>query len=82
MIPAKPLELNLPATDDLTLNDLQLFEAGGFTIAGFKRFLSAYSNWTADDVGRLTVKEMKSVGEQIGEKLKDSAVPKLSSASS
>jgi hypothetical protein len=82
MIPDKPLALALPAAEELTLDDLQLFEADGFTVRGFKAFISRYSNWTAADVGKLSLKEVKEVTLQLKDALNDSAVPKATSASS
>jgi hypothetical protein len=73
-IPAEPLKLSVEP-EQMTLNDLELFE-GGFTVKGFKAFMAGHSNWSAAQVGLITVAEMKQVTEQIREALKDSALPK------
>lgn len=82
MIPAKPLELTLPATDDLLVDDLQLFEPDGFRVALFKDFMGRYSTWKPDEVGKLTRAEMWKVTRQIIAQLNERAVPKGSAASS
>ena len=82
MIPAKPLELTLPAKEDLLLDDLQLFEPDGFSVRGFKEFIARYSNWKAAEVGKLTAGEMQTVTAQVVEKLQAAAVPKVTSAGS
>lgn len=80
---AKALELNLPpGFEDWRLDDVALFEPGGFSVKGFKGFMAAYSNWSAAEVGALTVKDMKGVVQQISDKLELAAVPKASSAPS
>jgi hypothetical protein len=82
MIPDQPLDINLPATDKWTLNDLELFERGGFTVKGFKAFMGRYSNWTADEVGLMEVGEMQEVFERIADGIQEHAVPKANGASS
>lgn len=78
-IPTRALELTLdPKT--LTLDDLELFEPGGFTVRGLKAFMVRYSNWTAAEVGQLTVGEFEQVATAIAEKLKAGTVPKASGA--
>ena len=74
-IPSEPLKLEFD-TDTLTLDDLALFEAEGFTVTGFKRFMGKYSNWTAKQVGSLTVDELKDVSLQLAAAIKESMVPK------
>ena len=74
-IPSKPLELTLDA-NSLTLDDLALFEPGNFSVSGFKAFMARVSNWSAAEVGALTIAELKSVMEQVGAKLRDAALPK------
>ena len=64
----------------MTLDDIELFEPGSFSVKGFKAFMGRHSNWTAKEVGALTVSELKIVSEQIGAKLKESAVPKATAA--
>lgn len=64
--------------DNVTLDELCLFEEGGFTAWGFRKFLIDHTNWTAIEIGALTVSELKDVTSQLGEKLKESAVPLVS----
>jgi hypothetical protein len=75
MVPTEALKLSLD-TDELTLDELELFEAGSFTVKGFKAFMAAHSNWTAAQVGALKVGEMKAVAVQIAAALQEAAVPK------
>lgn len=79
---AKTLTLNLPDLDEWRLNDMELFEPGGFTVKGFKAFMQAYSNWSPAEAGALTVKEMKDVIPQIASRLETGAVPNESGAGS
>ena len=80
-IPTEPIHLHDLDTDSLTLDDLELFEAGGFTVKGFKQFIAVHSNWTAAQVGHLKVGEMKAVMVDIAAALEAAAVPKASSSS-
>ena len=82
MIPNTPLELTLPAIDDLTLDEAEIFESGRLTVAGFKAFMEKYSNWKAKDVGGLTIKERRGVVERIIADLNDRSVSKGNGASS
>ena len=75
--PTTPLALTLDV-DELTLNDIELFEPGGFSVKRYKAFMVAHSNWTAAEVGALTLAEMKAVGLKIGEALASAALPKAS----
>jgi hypothetical protein len=82
MQPKTPLELALPAVDDLLLTEAELFEQGGLTVKGFRAFMLKYSNWKAKDVDNLTVGERRSVADRIIAKLNEQALPKETSASS
>lgn len=73
-LPAEPLRLNVEI-DTLTLDDVELFE-GNFSVKAFKAFMAAHSNWTAAQVGQITLAEMRGVAEQIAERLKGAALPK------
>lgn len=75
MIPEKELALSVDMKT-LTLNDLALFEPGGFSVRGFMTFLAAHSNWTHAEIGLLTVSEFEQVSKLIGEQLRSAAVPK------
>ena len=74
-IPSEPLKLAFD-TDTLTLDDLALFEAEGFTVTGFKRFMGKYSNWSSKQVGALTVAELKDVSLTLAVAIKEAMVPK------
>jgi hypothetical protein len=74
-LPGKPLELNINV-DEMELDELELFESGGFSIKRFKAFMAAHSNWTAAEAGKLTLAELKIVAEKIGALVKENAVPK------
>ncbi len=80
--PTTPLELTLPPTSDLLLDDMQLFEPGGFTVKAFKAFMTRYSNWTPTIVGGLTQTEARAVIRQVKAKLNENAVSKETAASS
>ena len=73
-IPTEPLEVNLNP-DEMTLDDLCLFEPDGFTANGFRDFLTRHTNWTRKQAGAITVAELKDVAEQLAAKLKEAAVP-------
>lgn len=72
-IPTKPLEVNLDP-NELTLDEMCLFEATGFTMVGFRAFLIAHTNWSGAEIGKLTVKELLAVSGQLKERL-DKSVP-------
>lgn len=72
-IPDRPLVVSLDP-DEMTVNDLCLFEPGGFTVTAFRAFLVAHTNWTDAEIGNLKVKELKDVAEQLKQKL-NAAVP-------
>lgn len=74
-LPNEKLILNLN-TDELTIDDMILFEEGGFKASLFKEFLSRHSNWTAKQVGAITVKEMRDVSQQIADTVKEASLPK------
>lgn len=80
-IPTDPIKLRDLDTDSLTLDDLELFEAGGFSVRGFKKFMTTHSNWTAAQVGALKVGEMKEVLTAVAAALEAAAVPKVSGSS-
>ena len=75
-IPSRPLVLNIDGAN-LTLDDLEVFEAGGFSVKGFKAFMGRYSNWTPAEIGAVTVAELKDVAAQIAEQLKGAVLPKV-----
>lgn len=71
---AKPLEVNFDP-DEMTLDELCLFDGEGFTATGFRAFLVNHTNWTKQEIGKLTVKELKDVTAQLGAKLQAQSVP-------
>jgi hypothetical protein len=83
MIPDQPLDINLPAIKNLSLDDFELlFEKGGFSVRGFKAFMVQHSNWSLADIGRLTIEEMNEIRVKIMAQLNEHAVPKANSADS
>lgn len=73
-IPSEQLKLSVDV-DALTLDDLELFE--DFKVSRFKAFMQAHSNWTAEQIGALTIAEMRDkVAPAIGAALKGAAIPK------
>lgn len=73
-LPDTPLKFNFNP-EEMTLDELCLFEPEGFTATGFRAFLITHTNWTKKDIGQIKVAELKSVAEQLGEKLKAATVP-------
>lgn len=71
---AKPLEVHFDP-DEMTLDELCLFDGEGFTATGFRAFLVNHTNWTKQEIGKLTVKELKDVTAQLGAKLQAQSVP-------
>ena len=76
-IPDKPLEVTIDP-DELTLDEVALFEPSGFTVTGFMQFLAEHTNWTREEIGKIKVREMKEVADQLGEKIKAESVPLVS----
>ncbi len=81
-VPDKALELSLPDLDDWRLDDVELFETGGFNVGRFKAFMAQYSNWTRAEVGHLTMRERRQVMDQIITKVSEAAVPKANGTGS
>lgn len=78
-IPKKPLELNVNAKD-LTLDEMALLERKGFNWYDFRQFLIDHAaNWSAEEVGKITIGELDVIGEQIKEAAEKVAVPLASS---
>lgn len=69
--PALVLELDI---EQMTLDDLEIFEQ--FSVKRFKAFMARYSNWTAAQVGALTLAELRGVSAQIARQIAERAVPK------
>ena len=61
--------------DAMTLDELCLFESGGFTATGFRQFLINHTEWTPREIGGLTVGELKSITEKLAEKVAAASVP-------
>lgn len=77
-IPNEALVLSIDA-DRMTLNEMEmLLEPDHFRVSIFKAFMVAHSNWTADEIGGLTLGELKDVSVQIGRALTETALPKES----
>lgn len=75
-IPASPLVVKQFDVNNLTLDEWELFEAGGFTASGFKRFLLEHSNWNKAEIGKITIGELKDVADQLGKAINEAIVPK------
>lgn len=75
-----PLVVDInPST--LTLDEIGVFEPGGFTVSAFKSFMAKYSNWTPVQVGSLTLAELRAVSGDIGRAVAAASVPKVTGAS-
>lgn len=70
----KPLEVTFDP-DEATLDEICLFEDGGFTAQGFRQFLIDHTNWDKKEIGKLTINELKEVMAQLGAKLQAQSVP-------
>jgi len=66
--------------DEMTLDEFEVFEASGFSVKRFKDFMARYSNWTREQVGKLTRREVQEVAERIAQVFRDGALPKSSGA--
>lgn len=77
-IPDKPLTVKVEA-NDLTLDEVCLFQPGGFEIIAFRTFLRERTNWTHAEVGALKVGELQEVAEHLRDALRSTAVPKARS---
>ena len=73
-IPVTPLVVKFDP-NELTLDELCLFEPDSFTASGLRGFLVAHTNWTKKQIGAVTMAELKEVVEQLTEKIKEAAVP-------
>lgn len=66
MLPPDALRLTLDL-ETLTLDELEIFsEPDKFKVSIFKKFLASHSNWTAAQVGALTLAEMRTIAPIIG----------------
>lgn len=73
-IPSDALNLTLDP-DALTLDDLELFE--DFKVKKLKAFMAKYSNWTAAQIGALTIAELRdTVAPALADAIRSAAVPK------
>lgn len=67
--------------DELTLDDLELFEPGGFSVARLRRFLGRVTTLSRDEIGQLRLRDLRAIAEQIGAALQN-VVPKATSGDS
>ena len=74
----KPLEVRNLDPDEMTLDEMCLFDGEGFTATGFRQFLLDHTNWTRAEVGILKVTQQLDVAKQMGEKMQAAAVPFVS----
>jgi hypothetical protein len=83
-IPTTPLEINFDP-DRMTLGDNELLRSEGRTGESipeqmefthlFAEFLIQHSNWSRDEVHRITFTELQEVARQIGAAMQARAVP-------
>ena len=73
-IPDRPLIFNFEP-NDMTLDELCLFDPAGFSSIAFRQFLIDHTNWTRAEIGRVKVSELKEVAEQLAAKFKEAAIP-------
>jgi len=76
-IPKNPLEVNTELRK-LTLGELKLFSQQGFDFYKFTEFLATRTNWTPDEIDRITIDELEDVARQLGEAIQKQAVPLVS----
>jgi len=74
-IPDRPLELNLPAIMDLTLDEAALLEPGGFSAVNWRKFLREYSNWSPEEIGGIKLGELRNLTAQVITKINEAALP-------
>lgn len=70
----KPLELAIDA-DTITLDELCLFEEDGFTVTAFRQFLRDRSNWTKEEIGKLTKADLEEVMTTARAAAQETAIP-------
>ena len=79
-LPVEALTIKIDP-DQLTVDDMILFEAGGFKFSSFKSFLASHSNWSSEQIGALTMSEAKEVVKEIATQIAQGAIPKENAAS-
>ena len=77
-LPDRPLEIQDWDPEELTLDEVILFEPDGFTAKGFRQYLIDHSNWTRQEIGRIKVRELKEVSAQFLAQIGEKAVPNAS----
>lgn len=60
---------------DMTLDEMVLFSVKGFDIYDFRQWLIDNTEWTAEEIGKIKLRELEQVAIQIGEAVKAKAVP-------
>jgi len=78
--PKTPIVLELDA-DQLTADEMCLFEPSGFSMSGLCNFIAKYSSWTREEVGKLTMTELNEVAEALSKQVDELAVPLVNDAS-
>jgi len=84
VIPSTALVIKEFNPKTATLDELTLFLAPdqldvGEQVVIFRRFCITHTEWTRREVGALTADEIAIVSAQIGERIKEAAVPKATS---
>ena len=83
-IPEKPLEFNDFEPNDLTLDEMALFDMDDINMSypnKLRKFLIAHSNWSKEEIGAITIGELKNIGEQLTEAIQREVIPLPSSPS-
>ena len=76
-LPDRPMEIDFDP-EELTLDEVILFEPDGYTTRGFRQFLIDHTNWTRQEIGKIKVRDLKEVAEQLVARLGEKAVPNAS----
>jgi hypothetical protein len=75
-IPDKPLVLNDFDPNELTLDEaILLSEPDKFKPSAYKDFLVKYTDWTPEEVGKMTLGELTDVTKQLAERINESSIP-------
>jgi hypothetical protein len=73
-IPSTPLVVKFDP-DEMTLDELCLFEPGGFSATGLRAFLAAHTRWSRTEIGNIRLSELREVAEQLAAKIKEITIP-------
>ena len=65
----KPLKV-MVNVQDMTLDELCLFDSEGFTPFAFRSFLINHTNWSKAEIGLVKVGELEDVAKQLADGMK------------